>query len=50
MYIVVIDHQDRKHANVPLVDKEHIEQLRVVVKTLHDSDCVHGDLRDSQTS
>ena len=47
MFVVVMDYEGREHARKPLRDRGHIEQLREAVKTLHDADYVHGDLRES---
>ena len=45
MYVVVMDYEDGEHANRPLEDEAHIEQLRTAMKALHDANYVHGDLR-----
>jgi hypothetical protein len=41
----IMDYEDGEHADIPLEDEDHIEQLRTAVKTLHDANYVHGDLR-----
>jgi len=43
IYVLVM--RMRKHTDAPLVDKEHVEQLRVAAKTLQE----HGDLREPNT-
>jgi len=45
MYVVVMGFEDGKPAEKPLTDEEHTKQLRTAMKTLHDEDYVHGDLR-----
>jgi serine/threonine protein kinase len=45
MYVVIMDYEDGEHADIPLEDEDHIEQLRMAVKALHDANYVHGDLR-----
>jgi serine/threonine protein kinase len=45
MYVVVMSYEGRIHANGPLKDEQHIEQLREAARTLHDGNYVHGDLR-----
>ena len=48
MYVVVMDYVDGEQigARERLTDEGHIEQLRMAMKTLHDADYVHGDLRE----
>jgi len=46
MYVVVMDYEDGVGSYARLVDREHVEQRRVVVKTLHDENYVHGDIRE----
>ena len=58
MYVVIMDYEDGKHACAPseerhihdrctpLVGERHIEELRTVVKTLHEEGYVHGDIRE----
>jgi len=45
MYVVVMDYYGGDSGK-PFGDKEHIEQLREAVKTLHDADYVHGNLQE----
>jgi len=46
MYEVVMDHEDEVRDYARPVNKEYVEQLRAAVKTLHDENYVHGDIRE----
>jgi len=46
MHVVVMDHEDGVCGYARLVDREHVEQLRTAVRTLHDDNYVHGDIRE----
>ena len=46
MYVVAVDYEDRKRAYEPPVNMEHVGQLRIAVKILHE-DYVYNDTRGS---
>jgi len=45
VYVVVMGYEDGAYTCQELVEKEHIEQLQIAIKALHEEDYVHGDIR-----
>ena len=45
MFVVVMAYEDGARTREQLVEREHLEQLRTAIKTLHGEGYVHGDIR-----
>ena len=45
MYVVVMAYEDGARTCEQPMERKHVEQLRTAIKTLHEEDYVHGDIR-----